>query len=134
MTDAVQVGTEWVPPVGMLDVSAERAELIRGLFELAAWVADHPEFEVPDVRAVVWPAHRDEFSVACSEVDRVAEALGVEPWLRNGQYYTTAAFGPIEITSFVISAEARAAHDALSSYAGSVQPAAVDEVSSGGVR
>ena len=122
MTDAIQSGTQWVPRFGMLEVSAERAELIRGLFELAAWVADHPELPVPDVRAVVWPARRDEFSAACSGVDRVAVAFGVEPKLSNGQYAMDAGFGPVEVASFAISAEARAAHEALTSYSGNVQP------------
>ena len=49
MTDAVLAGTEWVPRFGMLEVPAERAGLIRGLFELAAWVADHSELPLPIV-------------------------------------------------------------------------------------
>src|SRR3954464_15732690 len=57
MTDAVQGGTEWVPRFGMLEVSADRAGLIRGLFELAAWVADHPELPVPDVTAHLSTRH-----------------------------------------------------------------------------
>ncbi|TWD81646.1 hypothetical protein FB561_2766 [Kribbella amoyensis] len=125
MTDDVRSGTEWVPRFGMLDLPADRAALIRGLFELAAFVVDHPEFALPAVRAVIWPAGwQDDFSAACGEVDRVAGALHVEAQLRKGQYVAEAAFGPVDVTSFVISAEARAEHDALSSYRGSVRPEA----------
>ncbi|WP_329481586.1 hypothetical protein OG555_05485 [Kribbella sp. NBC_01484] len=123
MTDAVQGGMEWVPRFGMLEVPRERAELIRGLFELAAWVADHPELPVPAVRAVVWPSSRNtDFSAACSEVDQVGAALGVQPELRGGHYDVSTEFGPVEITSFAISSETMAAHTAHMSYAENVQP------------
>jgi hypothetical protein len=118
----------------MLEVPSERAELIRGLFQLAAWVADHPELPVPAVRAVIWPVRRDEFSSACGEVDRVAAAFDVEPKLSNGQYAMEAGFGPVDVGSLAISAEARAAHQALTSYADNVQPEPVVAEVAGGVR
>jgi len=134
MTDAVQPGTEWVPRFGMSEVAADRGRLIRGLFELAAWVADHPELPVPDVRAVVWPTRREEFPAACDEVDRVAAAFGVEPKLSCGQYTMEAGFGPVDVASFATSADVRAAHNALMSYSDNVQPEPVATDAAGGAR
>jgi hypothetical protein len=135
MTDAVQVGTEWVPRFGMSEVPRERAKLIRGLFELAAWVADHPELPVPTVRAVVWPSSRNaDFSAACSEVDQVGAALGVQPELHGGHYDVSTEFGPVEVTSFAISGETMAAHTAHMSYADNVQPAPAAAEAAGGAR
>jgi hypothetical protein len=122
MTDAGEVGTEWVPRWGLVGVPRERAELIRGLFELAAWVADHPELPVPAVRALVWPRSGGGVAADCGQVDRAAAALEVEAAWRNGQYVAERYLGPVEVTSFVISTATRSAHVALMSYSDNVQP------------
>jgi hypothetical protein len=124
MTDAVTGGTEWVPVIGMLEeLPSEHAAVIRGLFELAAFVADHPELPVPAVRVVFWPPSRNEdFEAACREVDQVGAVLGIEPQLNNGHYAVTTGFGPVEVTSSAISSETMAAHTAHMSYADNVQP------------
>ncbi|GAA0609890.1 hypothetical protein HPO96_29360 [Kribbella sandramycini] len=78
MTDVVRSGTEWVPRIGMLEVSPERAAVIRGLFELAAFVADHPGLPLPFVSAVMVPPAlglQREIGV----VGEVARVLGVTP-------------------------------------------------------
>ncbi|TCO43599.1 hypothetical protein EV646_112176 [Kribbella antiqua] len=129
MTDAVHGGTEWVPRFGMLEeLPSGHAAVIRGLFKLAAFVADHPELHVPSVRAVLWPPSRNEdFEAACREVDQVGAVLGAEPELNNGHYAVTTGFGPVEVTSFAISSDTMAAHTAHMSYADNVQPEQVSE-------
>ena len=125
MTDFGRVGTEWVPRFGMLEVPRERAELIRGLFELAAFVADHPEVPLPDVRASIFP-RGDDFAAEAGEVDRVAAAFGVEAKVRagGGHYGAVRTFGPVEMLCLAVTREHMAAHQALMSYADAVQPAA----------
>jgi hypothetical protein len=124
MTDAVQSGTEWVPAIGMLEeLPPGHGAVIRGLFQLAAFVADHSEVPPPAVRAVFWPSSRNEdFEAACREVEQLGAVVGVEPKLDNGHYALTAGFGPVEVTSFAISSDTMAAHTAHMSYADNVQP------------
>jgi hypothetical protein len=94
MTDEVQAGTEWVPRFGMLEVPRERAELIRGLFELAAFVADHPEFPLPFVSAVMLP-FEEGFQREIAVVGAVAEALGVASgFAPDAAYVAERRFGP----------------------------------------
>jgi hypothetical protein len=124
MTEAVQGGTEWVPRFGMLEVPRERTELIRGLFELAAFVADHPELPLPHVDAGMFP-REESFSDAVAGVDRVAEALGVTAGLRanGGQYHAGRSFGTVRVYAMTSTPEHAAAYDAHMSYRDSVQPA-----------
>jgi hypothetical protein len=131
MTDAVQAGTEWVPRFGMLEVPRERAELIRGLFELAAWVADHPELPAPHVTACV-PTRYDGWDAERALVDEVAPALGVEPKLTagGGHYQAETFFGSVRVYCLAITAEHMAAYQAWSSYSNAVQP----ETAAGGAR
>ena len=135
MTDAGSPGTEWVPRFGMLEVPRERAELIRGLFELAAWVADHPEFPLPAVDAGMFPRREslaDEFEV----VDRVAAALEVAAEFSSGggHYRAERMFGPVRVYCLASTPEHRAAFAAHMSYRDSVQPEPVAGASAGGAR
>jgi hypothetical protein len=105
------------------ELPSQHAAVIRGLFELAAFVADHPELPVPAVRVVFWPSSRHEdFEAACREIDQVGAVLGAELKLNNGHYAVTTGFGPVEVTSFAISSDTMAAHTAHMSYADNVQP------------
>jgi hypothetical protein len=124
MTDEVQDGTEWVPRFGMLEVPRERAELIRGLFELAAFVADHPELPLPFVTAGVYP-NAESFEDEAVTVDLVAEALGVvaDMNVSRGHYAAMKNFGPVRVTAMAVTREADAAFAAHMSYRGNVQPA-----------
>jgi hypothetical protein len=126
MTDEVQGGMEWVPRFGMLEVPAERAEFIRGLFELAAWVADHPEVPLPYVTGGIFPREAS-FSDDVAVVDRVAAALGVTAGFRasGGQYHAKRSFGPVHVYAMTSTPEYDAAYDAHQSYRGNVQPAGV---------
>jgi hypothetical protein len=135
MTEAVQTGTEWVPRFGMLEVSRERAELIRGLFELAAWVADHPELPLPDVHAAIYP-RRGRWDDERALVDRVAAGLGSVPEDRPavGFYEVERLMGSVRVYCTAINPETRAATRALMSYADSVQPDDVAADLSGGAR
>jgi hypothetical protein len=97
MTDVGTGAGEWVPRLGLLEgVPADGAALIRGLFELAAWVADHPGLPLPQVQARMAPGH-GVFPDECAVVDEVAAELGVTAGLRayGGHYVAEARFGPV---------------------------------------
>jgi hypothetical protein len=90
-------------------LSAGRAALIRGLFELAAWVADHPGLPLPQVLARMVPGH-GVFTDECAVVDEVAAELGVTAGLRayGGHYVAEARFGPVVVTCAARAGEHRA--------------------------
>jgi hypothetical protein len=123
MTDVVQDGTEWVPRFGMLEVPRERAELIRGLFELAAFVADHPELPLPFVTAGLYP-NAESFDDEVVTVDLVADALGVVADLNvsRGHYVARKNFGPVQVSAMAVTRESSAAFQAHMSYRSNVQP------------
>lgn len=123
MTDEVQGGMEWVPRFGMLEVPADRAALIRGLFELAAFVADHPEVPLPFVTAGLYP-RQGSFDDQVAAVDQVADALGVTAGLSasGGHYTARKGFGPVEVTAMATTPERDAAYAAHMSYRDNVQP------------
>ncbi|MEU0093879.1 hypothetical protein [Kribbella sp. NPDC006257] len=122
MTDEVQAGTEWVPRFGMLEVSADQAALIRGLFELAAFVADHPEVPLPDVRVNIFPSG-DDYAADVEIVNEIAGSLGVTAGITGfGHYRAVRRFGPVEVQSVAITHEAMEAHRAHMSYSDSVRP------------
>src|SRR6266508_3764457 len=88
MTDSQAGWPEWGPQIGWLDLSDERRELIKGLYRLAGWVADHPEVPLPKVAATVWPGRGSpdtSWETVCARVDAVAVALGVEAVVRPGR-------------------------------------------------
>jgi hypothetical protein len=73
------------------------AALIRGLSELAAFVADHPELSLPDVEAVGRPCG-ELFSHDMRDVEAAAGALGVTPaFAPDGAYVATGRFGPVRL-------------------------------------
>ena len=137
MTDAVQGGTEWVPRFGMLEVPRDRAELIRGLFELAAFVADDPEPPLPRVHARFFaPAlgsaasEADQYRAACALVDEVAAALDVAAHEDDGEYRIRTALSSVELLSIAYSPERWARYEASQSYRHNV----VTESAGGGAR
>lgn len=123
MTDEVQSGTEWVPRLGMLEVPADRAALIRGLFELAAFVADHPELPLPRVEADIWP-DGDDYVAQVDQVNDIADVFGVTAGFRAGGAHYRAArhFGPVKVQSVAITQAEMEAHRARMSYSGNIQP------------
>jgi hypothetical protein len=128
MTDAgvVAVSGEWVPRVGLIEgLPPDRAGLIRGLFELAAWVADHLEVPLPNVTASVY-AGRDGWESQCRVVDQVATALGLMAGPRPGRagtrYEVETRFGPIRVYATAITDDEFAAYAAADSYLGAVSP------------
>ena len=123
MADAVQAGTEWVPRFGMLEVPQDRAELIRGLFELAAFVADHPELPLPQVNARFFtPAlgstasEADQYRAARTLVNEVAAALDVTAQEDDGEYRIRTALGAVQVLSIAYSPERWARYEASQSY------------------
>jgi hypothetical protein len=135
MTDPSRDTDTWVPRVGLLAVSNEHAELLKGLYQLAAWIVDHPELPLPTVNATFFP-RGDSWEAKCALVDQVAVALGVAPQYRTGgaHYLTEASFGPVRVASTAITAEHLAAWDAHMSYSGSVLPGERDDDAAGGAR
>jgi len=123
MTDAGTRVDACVPRLGLVDVSAGRAALIRGLFELAAWVADHPELPVPSVDASVYTGS-DGWDAKCRVVDAVAAALGATaapmPGRAGTRYGVEAMFGPVRLYTTAITAAEHAAYDVAGSYIGAV--------------
>ncbi|MGY4772880.1 hypothetical protein ACXC9Q_38750 (plasmid) [Kribbella sp. CWNU-51] len=140
MTDAVQAGTEWVPRLGLLEVPREHAELIRGLFELAAFVADHPELPVPNVHGrfyLPWELRRQGWYGAERDlVDELAAALGVVPEddRDSGHYSAERYMGPIRVVSVAITVQAMARYEATMSYSDNVQPEPSESVPADGAR
>jgi hypothetical protein len=137
MTDVEVAATEWVPRLGLIEVSAERAALIRGLFELAAWVADHPELPPPSVTASVYTGS-DGWDSRCRVLDAVAATLGRPATPKPGQvgtrYEVRTSFGPVEMYSVAITDEEHAAYHAANSYIGVETAATPRSDSSGGAR
>jgi hypothetical protein len=137
MTDAVQAGTEWVPRFGMLEVPRDRAELIRGLFELAAFVADHPKLPLPQVNARFFTpllgsaaSEAEEYQAARALVEEVAAALDVAASEDDGEYRIRTALGAVQLLSIAYSPERWARYEASQSYRRNV----VTETAAGGAR
>ena len=111
--------------------------MIRGLFELAAWVADHPGLPLPQVRARLVPGH-GVFADECAVVDEVAAELGAIAGLRanGGHYVAEARFGPVVVTCAARAGEHLAASHALDAHRADVEPASAlaGELRAGGVR
>jgi hypothetical protein len=109
----------------MTDLTAARAEVIDGLRQLADFLAANPG--VP-VSKYGWHLHefpaRGTDPDGRADVDRAAAALGVTPRddTASGHYSAARTFGRITYSYTHISARRRAAHDAWSSYSGSVTP------------
>jgi hypothetical protein len=135
MTDAGQDGREWAPPFGMLEVPNERAELIRGLFELAAFVADHPELPLPYLDGGIFPSGED-FAAEAAEVDRIAAMFGSAPEFRagGGHYRAERMFGPVRVYALATTPENDAAYHAHMSYRDNVQPNSRAAEVAGGAR
>ncbi|MFC6156108.1 hypothetical protein [Kribbella jiaozuonensis] len=97
MTDAGSPGTEWVPRFGDPEVSRDRADLIRGLFELAGFVANYPELPLPQVNAVMIPGGSTDADGVWT-VAAVAEALGVATGFGgDGAFVAQSRFGPVSV-------------------------------------
>ena len=126
----------WVPRVGTLDsLPPERSALIRGLFELAAWISDHPDMPLPSVVATV-DTGLSRWDWQCRVVDRVATALGVDagPYktATGTRYVAETAFGPVGLRACAISEYERASLAAAHSYIGAVEPVSITTSSTRG--
>jgi hypothetical protein len=119
----------------MLEVPADRAELIRGLVELAAFVADHPELPLPHLDGGIDPRGED-FAAEAAEVDRIAATLGSTAKFRagGGHYHTERMFGPVRVYALATTPENDAAYRAHMSYVDNVQPDLGEAEVSGGAR
>ena len=127
MTDVGAGAGEWVPRLGQLEgLPADRTALIRGLFALAAWVADQPGLPLPRVQARMVPGH-GVFADECAVVDEVAAELGVIAGRRayGGHYVAEARFGPVVVTCAARAGEHLAASHAPDALAGGLRAGGV---------
>lgn len=107
-----------------IPTSAERAQFIAALRDLAGYLADHPEVPVPDTgRKILVFAPAGSDGEERSYVDQAAAALGVTVTEGGGHYRATRDFGPLAYTVVTISAAARARHDAQMSYCDNITAA-----------
>jgi hypothetical protein len=101
-----------------------RKAFVEGLRALARFLVSHSEVPVPAYTTSIL------LSESCAAdsrgfVDTFAAMTGAQVddrWDTSGHYHATRAFGPVEYEAYAISAPAMAAHTALSSYSGCVQP------------
>lgn len=101
MTDAGSPGTEWVPRLGDAEVAPERAQLIRGLFELARFVAIHPELPLPWVDALMIPGGTSTADGVRVVADAAA-ALGVAAAFGgDGAFVARSRFGSVSVRCLV---------------------------------
>jgi hypothetical protein len=118
----------------MLEVPRERAELIRGLFELAAFVADHPELPVPHVEARFYAPFTgtadEQFEGELDLVGQLGEVLAVDPVEARGQVKVEAPMGSVRVLAIAYSPASRAQFEARNSYTDNV----VTELVAGGAR
>lgn len=92
-----------------------------GLYDLAAWVAAHPDLPVPQVRAWVSSGGEVDDAAGCVLVDRAAAAAGVVAGWSHGHYQATAWFGPVELACYRIPEGAWAEARARDSYRDNVR-------------
>ncbi len=99
----------------------KRSLFIAGLRDLATYLESHPDVPAPlNLDAMVFP-DRDSDSAMCAEIERIAKIIGASV-TDDGHYRASRSFGPVTYSVVAILAEARARHDALLSYDGSVIP------------
>ncbi|MGP3914268.1 hypothetical protein [Nonomuraea sp. 10N515B] len=102
-----------------------RTALINGLLDLAAFLETHPEVPVTSsVTVRHFPNHDDDADMR-AEIDQIAARAGSHIDYEDspyGHYATSVFFGPVEYRAVAILADARARHDAESSYRGCIQP------------
>ncbi len=103
-----------------------RLDIIAGLRALADFLEANPDVPAPNgsIPVTYFPALETDAEMR-AEIDRVAGLLGspVDPqFLPYGHHVASVSFGPVRYEAIAILANARARHDALSSYAGCVTP------------
>lgn len=106
-----------------------RKAFIDGLRALARFLTAHPDMPVPTYGTdlLVSGSNDDD---PCGFVDAFAAMTGatvVDTWAKDGHYRAERSFGPVTYTAYAVSADRMAAYHAEQSYAGCVQPAALDD-------
>jgi hypothetical protein len=98
-----------------------RTQTIAGLRALADFLENNPEVPVREYgEEYTYFARRDDATVECAEINRIAALLGetvTDETGCGGHYTVSKTFGRITYTAVHIPAERRAAHQALMSYA-----------------
>jgi hypothetical protein len=108
--------------------TAQRAQIIQGLRDLADFLQAHPEVPVQpySIHCInYYPViENDDDAAACAEVTRVAGLLGVEPaWNHSGTHYSAVKrFGLIRYEAVLVTEASMAAHHAAATYDGCVTP------------
>ncbi len=115
-------GADWLPGLGWLDMDPERVELIKGLYQLAAWIAEHRDLPMPTPSAHIFAARFD-YDSERALVDEVAPALGVSPQeAADGRYEMERFFGPIKLNCWASAPGWQERYDAWASYRGCITP------------
>ncbi|GII67351.1 hypothetical protein Skr01_74360 [Sphaerisporangium krabiense] len=103
-----------------------RTAFITGLRRLATFLEANPEVPVPRYSTTIgYCAERTADAEMCAEIDRIAALCGTKidsGALAHDHYLTALHFGPVRYEAFAILADARARHEAFSTYHGCVIP------------
>ncbi|MFC4591837.1 hypothetical protein [Sphaerisporangium corydalis] len=103
-----------------------RTAFITGLRHLATFLETNPDVPVPRFSTTIgYFPERSADAEMCAEIDRIAALCGTKidsGALAHDHYSTALHFGPVRYEAFAILADARARHDAFSSYHGCVTP------------
>jgi hypothetical protein len=98
---------------GRQQVGAERAALVRGLRDVAAFLEAHPDLPAPSSAGVAWDAKDLPEDAARAAVNAAAAALGERVFdIGFGSCSVYRSFGPVEYRAVYISDAAREASKA----------------------
>ncbi|WP_219465664.1 hypothetical protein [Nonomuraea rhizosphaerae] len=109
--------------------SNHRPALITGLRDLADFLETNPDIPVrhPWVALYHFPDGATDQDRR-DQIDKIAAYLGseIDPTDLPDHYQTRISFGPVTYKAIAISTDARARHNALSTYTGCVEPDSAD--------
>lgn len=114
------MSTQTSPQITDTDLE-RRAELVRGLRELAQFYEDHPEVPFPTRPGFTHCVLGDD-AEGVAVVEAVAATLGIEAIPRGNRVEAERQFGSLNFRVYHVFAEAMRRHYAEASYAGAVQP------------
>jgi hypothetical protein len=104
---------------------AIREAFIIGLWDLATYLAQHPDVPIPAYGTEILLSVSSADDGGCAQVDYFARQLGVpveNDLAYSGHYGAVRSFGPVGYRMTAISDHAMARHHAHESYHGSVTP------------
>lgn len=97
-----------------------RAELVRGLRELAQFFEDHPEMPIPRYPDLPHCVHATDDETGIAEIKAIAATLGVE--VDDGTTRVNREFAGLTYHAFYNLRDDMRRHNAHSTYLGAVEP------------